>query len=186
MEHGGCPKSWCNTWNNLTFLLIPSHLPADSLTDEDDSCTQWSPLGLCSWPTTDTLLGSPWARESTYNKTMTFNAFGDGIPVCFVKNSTNDGCISVFIQMWKKNISQTVTQSIEMDTVKYYEGPAPDPLEIWPCGSEPTEKVERAFHTTVKWRKCYNQPPMWFNVSNNMWIIDWAGNQSNTGQRRCP
>lgn len=44
---------------------------------------------------------------------MTFNAIGDGIPVCFVKNSTNDGCISVFTHIWKKNISQTVTQSIE-------------------------------------------------------------------------
>lgn len=49
---------------------------------------------------------------------MTFNGFDDGIPVCFVKNSMNDGCISVFTHIWKKNISQTVTQSIEMEMKK--------------------------------------------------------------------
>lgn len=52
------------------------------------------------------LLGSPWTGESIYNKSVTFNAFGDGIPVCLVKNSTNDECISVFPQTWKKKVLQ--------------------------------------------------------------------------------
>lgn len=76
------------------------------------------------------LLGSPWTRESTYNKTTTFNALCDSIPVSFVKNNMNDGCISVFPQIWKKKISQTVTQSIEMGMPKYYEGSTPDPHEV--------------------------------------------------------
>ena len=61
---------------------------------------------------------------------MTFNAFDDGTPVCFVKNSMNDGCVSVFTQIWKKNVSQTVTQSTEMGMPKHYEGSTPDPHEI--------------------------------------------------------
>jgi hypothetical protein len=62
-------------------------------------------------------LGSPWTREPTY-KTITFNALGNGIPICFVKNSMNNGCISVFTQIWKKNVLQTVTESIEMGVPK--------------------------------------------------------------------
>ena len=61
---------------------------------------------------------------------MTFNAFGDGIPVCFVKNSINDECVSVFPQTWKKNNSQTATQTIEIGIYKYYEKFAPDHPEI--------------------------------------------------------
>jgi hypothetical protein len=78
------------------------------------------------------LLQSSWTKESTNNKTMTFNVFCDGIPVCFVKNSMNDRCISVFTQIWKRNVSQTVSQSKEMSIPKYYEGSASDPHEIQP------------------------------------------------------
>ena len=38
-------------------------------------------------------LGSPWTEEPTYNKTKTFNAFGDGI--CLLCEEQY-GCISVF------------------------------------------------------------------------------------------
>ena len=79
------------------------------------------------------LLRSPWTGESIFNKTVTFNAFGDGIPVCFVKNSTDDGCTSVFLQTWKKKVSQTVTQFIEIGMPKCYKGVAPDPHELQPC-----------------------------------------------------
>lgn len=57
--------------------------------------------------------------------------FEDGIPVCFVNNSTNNGCISVFPQIWKKNVSQTITQSIDISIPKHYKGFAPDPHEIF-------------------------------------------------------
>lgn len=114
---------------------------------------------------------------------MTFNAFGDGIPVCFVKNSTSDGCISVFPQTWKRKVSQTITQIIKIGMPKCYKGVALDPHELRPCGSVPTEEVEQAFNKVINWKECFNQPPMWFNVSNKMRIIDWAGNQSNIGQK---
>lgn len=83
----------------------------DSLSDdgEDGFCTLWSRLGFVPnlaliysavWSRLKILmLGSPWTEEPTYNKTVTFNAFGDGISVCFVKNSTNDGCITVSLKL---------------------------------------------------------------------------------------
>lgn len=83
--------------------------------------------------------GSPWTRKSTYSKT-TSSAFGDGVPVCFVKNSTNGGYFS-FTQVWKKNVLQTVTHSTEMGMSVHYEGFAPtlkryhlvglDPQRTW-------------------------------------------------------
>lgn len=70
---------------------------------------QCGPDWRFSWPAIPKLLGSPWTGESTYNKTTTFNAFGDGIAVrFFVKNSTKDGCVSVFTQIWKENVSQSI------------------------------------------------------------------------------
>ena len=42
--------------------------------------------------------------------------------------------------------------------------------------------MELAFNKTAGWGGCYHHPPMWINVSSNMQIIDWAGNQSNIGQ----
>jgi hypothetical protein len=74
------------------------------LAESPDSGDREAVLGLCSWPTTDTpssvntqqcehpavwsrpgilVFGSPWTEEPIYHKTMTFNAFGDGISVCF-------------------------------------------------------------------------------------------------------
>lgn len=68
----------------------------------------------------------------------------------------------------------------------HYEEFAPDPHEIQPRESGPTENVDRAFNNTVRWKECSNQPPMRFNDSHNMWIIDWAGDQSTTGQKEMP
>ena len=89
----------------------------------------WTRLEVLVTSNNTQLLGPPWTRDSIYNKAVTFNALGDGIPVCFVKNSTNDGCISVFPQTWKKKVSQTITQSIEIGMHKHYKGLAPDPHE---------------------------------------------------------
>jgi hypothetical protein len=43
--------------------------------------------------------------------------------------------------------------------------------------------VKLAFNKSVRWKEYYNQPSMWFNVSNNMQIIDWTGIQSNIEQK---
>lgn len=53
-----------------------SHVPADSLpvdspTDDDDSYTRWSPLGLCSWPATDT--SSRWSRSESLMTSIILN-----------------------------------------------------------------------------------------------------------------
>jgi hypothetical protein len=43
--------------------------------------------------------------------------------------------------------------------------------------------VKQAFNKVISWREGFNQPPMWFNISNKMRLIDWAGNQPNIGQK---
>ena len=129
MGCGSCQKGWCDKWNNLTLLLlllllvvvVSAHSEVHWAYVHDPSLRHsavWTRLEIPVTSNNAQLLGSPWTRESIYNKTVTFNALGDGIPVCFVKNSTNDGCISVFLQSWKKKVSQTVTQIINIGMPK--------------------------------------------------------------------
>lgn len=143
-------------WFPPTFLLIPllmKTIPAHSEVHwayvPDPPLIHpavWSRPEILLTSNNTQLLGSPWPGEPIYNKTMTFNAFGDRVPVCFVKNSTNDGCIWVFPQTWKINVSQTVTQGIDIGMPKHYKGFAPYPHELRPCGSVPTESVEQGFN----------------------------------------
>ena len=140
--------------NNPMFLLIPLQMLMITAHGEfywayvSDSpliyAAVCSRLEILKISNNTQILGCPSLPigEPIYNKTVTFNAFGNGIPVCFVKNSTNDGCISVFPQTWKKKFSQTITQVIEKDMPKHNKGVAPDPHELQPCGSVPTENVE--------------------------------------------
>jgi hypothetical protein len=133
------PERLMQQMEHPTFLLIPLMMMAIPAQGEvhwayvpDPPLIHpavWSRPEILLTSNNTQLLGSPWPGEPIYNKTMTFNAFGDRVPVCFVKNSTNDGCISVFPQTWKKKVSQTITQSIEIGMHKHYKGLAPDPHE---------------------------------------------------------
>lgn len=193
MGLSGCQRGCCDKWNNpgllltpLLRMMIPAHGDAPWAYVPDLLLIHpavWTRLEVLVTSNNTQLLGPPWTRDSIYNKAVTFNALGNGILICFVKNSTNDGCISVFPQMWMKKASQTVTQIINIGMPKHYKGFAPDPYELQPCGSVPTEDVEQALNKVISWEECFNQPPMWFNVSNIMQIIDWAGNQSDIGQK---
>jgi hypothetical protein len=124
----GCQKGRYNKWNNsmllpipLLMVTIPAHSEVHWAYVPDPPLIHpavWTTPEILVTSNNTQLLGPPWTRESIYNKTVTFNALGDGIPVCFVKNSTNDGCISVFLQSWKKKVSQTVTQIINIGMPK--------------------------------------------------------------------
>ena len=52
------------------------------------------------------LLGFPWSESKKYCKLVNYTAVGQGLPICLTRNSTNNGCLSVDPQTWKKNISE--------------------------------------------------------------------------------
>jgi hypothetical protein len=89
----------------MTTMMIPAHNEVHWAYVPDPSQIHpsvWSTLEILMNSDNTQLLGSPWTGESIYNKTMTFTAFDEGIPGCIVKNSINDGYISVFPQTWRK------------------------------------------------------------------------------------
>jgi hypothetical protein len=69
-------------------------------------------------------------------------------------------------QTWKKTISKTVVHSIKMDRPISQTGQASLPKAFRPCGTENTETVKPALEKSIKWRSCYNAPPLSFNVTS--------------------
>ena len=95
------------------------------------------------------------------------------------------GIFQCFLKLGEKKISQTITQSIKIDMPKHYKGFAPDPYELQPCGSVPTEDVEQALNKVISWEECFNQPPMWFNVSNIIQLLIGQGISQTLTKKRC-
>ena len=52
------------------------------------------------------LLGFPWSESKKYSKLVNYTAVDQGLPICLTRSSTNNGCLSVDPQTWKKNISE--------------------------------------------------------------------------------
>ena len=89
MGCGGCQKGWFDKWNNLTLmllllLLVSAHSEVHWAYVHDPSLRHsavWTRLEIPVTSNNTQLLGSPWARESIYNKTVTFNAGHHTFPI---------------------------------------------------------------------------------------------------------
>ena len=82
------------------------------------------------------LLGFPWSESKKYFKLVNYIAMGQGLPICFTRNSTNAGCFSMNPQTWEKNISKTVVQSIKMGRPIAQTGQVALPQVFRPCRTE--------------------------------------------------
>jgi hypothetical protein len=91
------------------------------------------------------LLGFPWSESKKYFKLMNYIATGQGLPICFTRNSTNAGCFSMNPQTWEKNISKTVVQSMKIGMPVSQIGQPALPQAFRPCGTKNAETVEPTF-----------------------------------------
>ena len=59
---------------------------------------------------------------------------GQGLSICFTRNSTNGGCASLDPQTWvKNNISKTIVQNIKIGMAIFQSGQASLPQVCRPC-----------------------------------------------------
>ena len=95
------------------------------------------------------LLGFPWSESKKYSKLAKHTSMGQGLPICFTRNSANAGCVLVAPQTWKKTISKTVVQSIKMGRPIAQTGQVALPQVFRPCRTENMETVEPAFKKKI-------------------------------------
>jgi hypothetical protein len=91
------------------------------------------------------MLRFPWSESKKYFKLVNYIAMGQGLPICFTRNSTNVGCVFVHPQAWKKNIFKTVVQSIRIGMPISRTSKAALPHSFRHCGTENMKAVEPAF-----------------------------------------
>ena len=72
-------------------------------------------------------------------------------------------------QTLKKNISKTEMQSINMGMSISQNGQTALFQDFRPCETENT--VEPVFNKLIKWRNCYNYPPLSFNVASRHGLV---------------
>lgn len=77
---------------------------------------------------------------------------GQGLPICFPRNSTNAGCVSVYPQTWKKTVVQSMMKGIPI----YQTGQAALSQAFRPCRTETMETEESAFKKIIQMAICYN------------------------------
>jgi hypothetical protein len=82
------------------------------------------------------LLGFPWYENKKYSKLVNYTARGQGLPICFTRNTMNAGCVSVNPKTWKKNISKAIVQSIKMGMPIFQTGQAALPQTFRICRIE--------------------------------------------------
>ena len=91
------------------------------------------------------MLRFPWSESKKYFKLVNYIAMGQGLPICFTRNSTNAGCFSMNPQTWEKNISKTVVQSMKIGMPISRTSKAALPHSFRHCGTENMKAVEPAF-----------------------------------------
>jgi hypothetical protein len=63
-------------------------------------------------------------------------------------------------------------------------GQATLPQASRPCRTEDMETLESALEKSIKWRRCYNDSPLFFNITSYPGsIMDCSGNQFDIGQK---
>jgi hypothetical protein len=75
---------------------------------------------------------------------------GLGLPICFTRNSTSAGCVSVDPQTRKKNVFKTVVQIIKIGMPVSQTGQAALPQAFRPCGTETVETASKNNKQTNK------------------------------------
>lgn len=75
----------------------------------------WSRPEILVTSNNSQLLEFPWSESKKYSKLVNYTAMGQGLPICFTRNSANAGCVSVDSQAWKKNISKTVVRALRWE-----------------------------------------------------------------------
>ena len=142
----------------------------------------WSRPEVLATSSNTQLLGFPWSESKKYFKLVNYTAIGQGLCICFTRNSINAGNVLVDPQTWKKNLSKTIVQSIKMGRPISQTGKAAMPQGFRPCRTENMETEEPAFKKkkSIKWQNCYNDPPLSFYVTSYPdSVMGWPGNQYN-------
>lgn len=151
---------------------------------------EWDLLGLCSWCTNlhpatwkgkgivvvvkDTgLLDWPFTQEFQITHNFSYIGYGKGIPICFTKDITLEGCLGMFSKQVLEHDKQCTSYTKLLLPQGNWTSNTSPPQRFPSCTKELWES-----NRTLFWRWCTGIVPLRYNITGiQQYILDWSGNQ---------